>query len=204
MKEYMLDSQTHEPLHDVLKNTIRTRHPKNVGELARLVKVGAVVDEDDFANELRALIREKTIELRHPSYQTKSILDYFSTISLSGWFWATMTLTVVAVLSIALIPDNFPINLIRWFLGSAFVLYLPGYALIQALFPREKDFSDLERLLLSVGASLAAAPLVGLVVNYLPWGLRLTPITIALAIFVIFFALVAATRKYRTLQAIKE
>jgi len=196
-----LDSEGGESLHDILKNTIRINHPRNVGDLARLVEVGPVVDEDDFLNELRALIQEHTIELKNPPYNTQSIMDYFSTITLSGWFWATMTVTVVAVLSIAFIPDSFPVNLVRWLLGSAFVLYLPGYTLIQALFPKKEDFSDLERFLLSVGASLAAASLVGLVVNYLPWGLRLTPITIALTVFVIFFALVAAARKYRTLRA---
>ena len=203
MKECMLESRGYESLQGVLKNTIRIRHPRNVGELAQLVHVGTLVDEDDFVNELMALVREGIIELMEPSYETKSIVDYFSTITLSGWFWASIGVIVVEVLSMAFIPDNYPIKVIRWALGSAFVLYLPGYVLIQALFPKKKGFGGLERFMLSVGASLAVVSIVGLILNYLPWGLRIVPITTALIIFVASFALVGATRKYRILRTSK-
>jgi uncharacterized membrane protein len=56
---------------------------------------------------------------------------------------------------------------------------------------------SLERLALSIGLSLAIVPLIGLLLNYTPWGIRLTPITISLATFTEAMALIALARKYR-------
>ena len=201
VKEYELKPKGETSLHDALKNTIRIKHPKSVGELAYLIQASRPVNEDDFADEIMALVREGIIELTEPSYQTKSIADYLTSATLSGWLWASMALTVVAVLTVVFIPDNFPVNIVRWILSSAFVIYLPGYMFIQAIFPNKEDFNNLERFLFSVGVSLAVVSLVGLILNYLPLGLRLIPITIALTVFVVFFALVAATRKFRSLRA---
>lgn len=201
VKEYELKPKGETSLHDALKNTIRIKHPKSVGELAYLIQASRPVNEDDFANELRALVREGAIELIEPAYEIESIADYLTSVTLSGWLWASMALTVLAVLSVVFIPDNFPINIVRWVLSSAFVIYLPGYMFIQAIFPKKEDLDHLERFLFSVGASLAVVSLVGLILNYLPWGMRLVPITIALTVFVVFFAFLAATRKFRALRA---
>lgn len=196
MDEDKLDSQRSASLKDMVKNTIKTKHPKNVAELAQLVSTDATVDEDDFIVELKSLVNEGAIELKEPSYNMNSIADYLLTIRVSAWFWATMILAMTALLSILFVPDLFPINTIRWVLGSIFVLYLPGSMLLQLLFPGKKDFDDLERFALSVGLSIAVTPLIGLILNYLPWGIRLAPITASLTIFVILFALLALARKY--------
>ncbi len=62
----------------------------------------------------------------------------------------------------------------------AFVLFLPGYLAMAALFPKTGDLSGPERLALSLGLSLAIVPLVGLALNFTPWGIRLEPIVISL------------------------
>jgi uncharacterized membrane protein len=68
--------------------------------------------------------------------------------------------------------------------------------LIEALYPRREDLESLERLALSIGLSLAIVPLIGLFLNYTPWGIRLAPITISLATFTEAMA-IAANEKYR-------
>ncbi len=51
------------------------------------------------------------------------------------------------------------------------VLFIPGYALIAALFPPGKEEIDtLERVALSFGLSIAVVPLIGLALNYTPPG----------------------------------
>ena len=62
----------------------------------------------------------------------------------------------------------------------AFVLFLPGYLATSALFPRTGDLSGPERLALSLGLSMAIVPLVGLALNFTPWGIRLEPIVVSL------------------------
>ena len=56
----------------------------------------------------------------------------------------------------------------------------------------------IERLALSIGMSLVLVPIVGLILNYTPWGIRLTPITLSLLALTIVFATAALFREYQT------
>ena len=87
----------------------------------------------------------------------------------------------------------------RIVVGLAFVLFFPGYALIAALFPKKDDLDGVERLALSFGLSIAVVPLIGLGLNYTPWGIRLYPILISLLTFIIIMAIVAWYRRRRLL-----
>ena len=86
---------------------------------------------------------------------------------------------------------------VRIILGLPLVLFLPGYALIAALFPRKDDLDGIERIALSFGLSIAISPLLGLGLNYTPFGIRLTPILIVLSVFTIALAIGAYVRRSR-------
>lgn len=88
----------------------------------------------------------------------------------------------------------------RIVLGSLFTLFLPGYSLVEALYPREDELSPLERLALSIGLSLALVPLVGLILNYTPWGIRLDPTMVGLSALTLLLLLASAYRKYQILK----
>lgn len=90
-------------------------------------------------------------------------------------YWDLITIILLSLfldLLIAFYPDN----LLRKALGLAFVLFFPGYVFITALFPEKKELDNLERLALSLGLSIAIVPLIGLLLNYTPWGIRLIPL----------------------------
>jgi uncharacterized membrane protein len=82
-------------------------------------------------------------------------------------------------------------------LGLLMVLFVPGYSLIAALFPKIADLDGIERVALSFGLSIAVVPLIGLGLNYTPWGIRLVPVAVSLAIFTISMAAVAHVRRTR-------
>jgi uncharacterized membrane protein len=84
----------------------------------------------------------------------------------------------------------------RIVLGLLFILFLPGYALVAALYPRKDDLEPLERLALSLGLSIAVVPLIGLGLNYSPWGIRLNPILAFVTLFIVLAAGVAAYRRF--------
>ncbi len=84
---------------------------------------------------------------------------------------------------------------IRTVLGLPMVLFLPGYALIAALFPSKDDLDGIERLALGFGLSIAVVPLIGLGLNYTPWGIRLIPILVSLSVFTLFMCVVAVYRR---------
>src|SRR5512136_1855199 len=76
-------------------------------------------------------------------------------------------------------------------LGLVMVLFLPGYTLIAALFPRKDDLDGIERLALSLGLSIAVVPLIGLGLNYTSWGIRLKPVVICLTFFALAMSIAA-------------
>lgn len=101
--------------------------------------------------------------------------------------------TLLLVLAITLLPST-PL---RFILGVPFLLFAPGYSLIAALFPRKKQIDTIERIAYSLGFSVATVPLIGLLLNYTPWGIRLYPVLIAIASFVLVMSFVAWYRWYR-------
>ena len=101
--------------------------------------------------------------------------------------------TVLLVLAITL----FPSSALRFILGVPFLLFAPGYALIAALFPRKKQIDTIERIAYSLGFSVATVALIGLVLNYTPWGVRLYPVLISIAFFVLAMSVIAWYRWYR-------
>ena len=75
------------------------------------------------------------------------------------------------------------------------VLFIPGYCLIAALFPKNDDIDLIERLALSIGLSIAVVPLIGLGLNFTPWGIRLDSIVISITVFTWVLVLVAHYRR---------
>jgi len=109
-------------------------------------------------------------------------------------YWDLITIIALSLLLDFLIAF-YPDSLLRKALGLTFVLFFPGYVFITALFPEKKELDNLERLALSFGLSIAIVPLIGLGLNYTPWGIRLIPILVSLTLFNIIFAVAAVYRR---------
>jgi len=102
----------------------------------------------------------------------------------------------LALLLVALIAF-FPDSLARQILGLVFVLFLPGYAATAALFPENDQIDGIERTALSFGLSIAIVPLIGLALNFTPWGIRLDPIMASVSGFILLASAVGWYRRIR-------
>jgi hypothetical protein len=149
---------------------------------------------EDASEAVYVLWKKGVLNLSEPKPYT-TLSKYITSLE-SLWFWV-LTALVGSTVYVAFMVDSFPLVYIRYILGGVFVLFLPGAVLMAALYPRGEDMDGLERLALSIGLSLAVVPLIGLVLNYTPWGIRLAPIMIALAFFAEALAFAAVSRKYR-------
>lgn len=101
------------------------------------------------------------------------------------------------LLLIALSPWLWFLQPLRLALGLVYVLFLPGYCLTAALFPRADDIDGIERLGLSLGLSVAWVSLLALILDWLPWGLRLWPIALGELASMLLFMAVALWRRSR-------
>ncbi len=100
---------------------------------------------------------------------------------------------IVALIFIAVpILEN---SIIRTILSIPMVLFIPGYLLIAALFTKKEDLDTLERIVLSFGFSIAIIPLLGLLLNYTPFGIRLIPVLITICIYDIILMSITVYRR---------
>jgi uncharacterized membrane protein len=108
-------------------------------------------------------------------------------------------LAAIAALSFLLILAIYllPLPALRIVLGGPFVLFFPGYTMVAALFPGREDLEGLERLGLSLGLSVAILPLMGLVLNYTPWGITLLSTLLSATSFIVGCSVVAYFRRGR-------
>jgi uncharacterized membrane protein len=140
-------------------------------------------------------------------------------------------ISIVALTGVSILIPGFNETPLRIIVGLPFVLFVPGYAFIAALFP-ETTMSDgedvgapdgddeggasqdvhhrltlqqvrgrgsidgIERVALSFGTSIAIVPLLGLVLNFTPWGIRLLPVFITVGGFTLVATVVAARRRF--------
>jgi len=75
-------------------------------------------------------------------------------------------------------------------LAILLVLFIPGYVLVAALFPgsltpEKPEIDWIERVALSFGLSIAVVPLLGLLLNFTPFGIRFAPIVATITLFTV-------------------
>jgi hypothetical protein len=90
--------------------------------------------------------------------------------------------------------DSLPI--LRAIATIPLVLFLPGYALVSALFP-SLVVPTVERLLMALGASIALAVLIGLALGVLPLGLNATTWAVSITVLTLVLIAVAWIRRAR-------
>ncbi len=112
------------------------------------------------------------------------------------WLYGTLIISFAAIFTVYAVPVQFPFVVLRWVLGSIFVLFIPGFATVEALFPRGSELNSIERFALSIGLSLALTMFTGVLVNYTPWGISLTPILIALSLLTVGVTMIALARQF--------
>jgi len=130
----------------------------------------------------------------------------------TAWYWLTIVLAAATSIAVFTIPEgNVTLFYLRSLLGSILVLFLPGFALIKALFQVKipiknysENISQIELVALSFGMSLLFVPIIGLILNFTPWGIRLMPITLSLLALTAILATAAVIREFQIKRNLTE
>ncbi len=195
-----------ERIKELIIDTIRKEKPGSVRQLfSMLLERSETADLSitDATRLVKELEEEGRIRLSELPRKYRTFSSYLFDRERSISFWLVISAVVLTLASIYALPSEFPWVIPRWIFGSLFVIFLPGYAFVDALFVdplnKKKELDQIERFALSIGMSLALVPLVGLLLNYTPFGIRLEPIAASLSTFTILCAIAAAYRKFARL-----
>lgn len=186
-----------EGVEESLKHQVKSKKEITVEELISIL--GSKYKPHGVARGICRLVRRGAIRLIDPN-PPKSFITYFISRYNLGFALATL-LTALCVILVYVPDPPQTLATLRVIVGSIFVLFLPGYSLIEALYPRGDELSPLERLALSIGLSLALVTIVGLILNYTPWGISLNPIMVSLSLLTLSLLFIASARKYGLLTS---
>jgi len=189
----------------IIIEIIKEKKPQTIEQLLSLAKERLQIPEQKITETILRLQNEGKITLLKQQQPASSKLTTYLKTEQTHWYWITIAIAVLTAAVVFTISEEFyPWVYVRYVLGTIFVLWLPGYSFIKALFPTQapiktsqKSLDTIERIALSLGMSLALVPIVGLLLNYTPWGIRLTPIVLSLLALTLIFATAAVIREYK-------
>jgi hypothetical protein len=209
--EGLPENSSKDELDKLIIQTVKEEKPESIRQLVDLMREKSEASEQKIVNRVFYLQQKGKIRLTSQSTVPPKSFSYYLRSSYAHWYWITVTLTLATLLVVFVVPeDDFPLVYVRYALGIIFIMWLPGYAFIKALFPQglpwaralahslgtsEKNLDQIERAALSLGMSIALVPIVGLLLNYTPWGIRLSSIVLSLTALTIVFATAAILRE---------
>ena len=200
----METSPSKEEIKNFIIKLITEGKPENVQTLKQLMLQQHSITAESTTEILIQLEKEGKLHFAKPEISTPtSAKEYIFSLF---WYWGIIALSIVTTISIFTISEvTYPVAYLRTVLGLIFVLFLPGYAFIKALFPttvpiktNSENLDSIERIVLSIGMSLTLVPIMGLVLYYTPWGIQLTSITLSLLALTTVGATVAVLREHQT------
>jgi hypothetical protein len=190
-------------LETIIVETLKEEKPQTTQELLSLViqktqaplsQVTEVLLKMENRNQISFTRTQSTVPLT-----LKSFIFSYQAI----WFWLSITFCIITILAL-LLPLNTPVALyISSGLSAVFILFLPGLSLSKTLFPTHialiagENTEALERVVISLGLSLALVPIAAAILNFSPWGIRLIPLAASLLLFTVGFSIAGLLRDYQ-------
>lgn len=120
------------------------------------------------------------------------------------WFEIIVLFTLLTIAVVYFVPGDSALFPLRYLLGFVFVVFLPGYCLVNILFVGSNRIDPVETAVLSVALSFGIAGLVGLFLGLSPIGIGFTSSVLSLTLVALILAVIALVRRRKapvTVQA---
>jgi len=184
---------------------VKSSDLETVEQLITRVQLKYSTSKQEAMKHIINLQNQGKIILKNPSTPISSTLANYLLTNQAYWYWTTIALAIIATTLVFTVPEEaYPLAYARHILGLIFILWLPGYTFIKVLFPTKipiqtssTELDSIERIALSIGMSLVLVPIIGLLLNYTPFGIQLAPITLSLLALTLTSATAAITREYK-------
>ena len=180
---------------DFIVNAVKEKRPETVEELVQLVQKEFSISKKEAMKHIIDLSNKGKLKFGELSFPS-TLKGYIFSVK-AAWYCTTIALALATSITVFTIPENaFPMVYTRYLLGSIFVLFLPGFCLLKALFP-QKELDNIERAALSIVMSLTMVPITSFLLNYTQWGITTTSTTLSLLTLTIIFATAAIIREHQ-------
>lgn len=180
-------------LHSPIRAAVSRGKCTTVNQLVEAVSRETGLPKSRVAYEVYLMWKRGELSIEHEP--PENAVMFLASVD-GVWYWITLAITLASLIVVMLVKGG-PLIPIRYLLGAVSVLFMPGYSMVEALYPRGDEMAPLERLALSIGLSLAVVPLIGLMLNYTPWGIKLIPVVASNTALTIALLTAAALRKMR-------
>jgi len=186
-----------------LLNSIEKQNPENLDKLIQKTRDWTKLSEDEIIDLLVELEAEKEIKLVKSSFIQKGWR--FSLSSETFWYWVIIFLCSITIGFVFFVPDDIGSLLyVQYLVGIPFVLYLPGYALMNTVFPNgvlkttgQTSLGLIERVVMNFSFSLALTAILSFILTYTPWGLTSSTLVLSMSAFTITLSTYNVVRNYR-------
>jgi hypothetical protein len=173
-------------------------HPSSVTELkSMLVQEGIRSSDEDLLDIIGELQQNEEIRLLVP-VSLDSFLSFLGDTSNSWWIYATLLVSLAEILLVRYNALDPILGGLRLLFGLGLLGFLPGYATVQILFPKDQ-VSLLEQVLLSVFFSVIVSIALGVLLGA---GYFFSPVSVVLlsGIYAIVASFLAGYRRYSALR----
>lgn len=153
------------------------------------------IENEEF--EQRHFEEEPTFEENLPEIETKKSIhkkisnQKFVSKDLLIIFLTTL-ITIIFILTPKL-DDTFIKTILELFL----ILFMPGYSLIAAIYPKKQSIDGIERFTLSFGLSISITTMIGLAIRYTQYLNQFISTFFLLSVFTIIMVFIAFIRRKR-------
>jgi hypothetical protein len=188
------------------------KRPQTIEELIALVQENEIWSQKEILDAVLKLQDETKIRFVSSSLAAPLRFSAYMGTKKVLWYWATVTIAILSMIcTISITDDFYPWNYFRSVFGLMFVLWLPGYTFLKVIFPvnvskteLSTNLSNEERIALSVIMSLALITIIGLLLNFSPWGITSSTIVLSILTFNLILATAAVARDYSLIVKVKQ
>jgi hypothetical protein len=132
--------------------------------------LGQSVKTEKAIKDIYTLEKNNKLTLINPQYP-KNFTNYL----LSGYslfFWIQLLFIVFFYFITYHFVYEYPIVFIKYVSSFLFILYVPGYALLNAIYYKKDEIERVQKISYILAMSIVITAIIGLILNYSPWGIN--------------------------------
>jgi hypothetical protein len=186
---------------ELVKEFLQKYHPSSMEELkSKLASEGIRSSDEDLLEIIQELQQDGEIRLLRP-LSLSSFPGFLADPSSSWWIYAAVLVSLTEIFLVRYNAQDSFLGGARLLLGLGLLGFLPGYASVQILFPKDQ-LSLLEQILLSIFLSVMVSIALGVALGA---GYFFSPVSGVLlsGIYAMFASVFAGYRRYSVLRGMR-